>query len=59
MQIQRTCFNCKYYSGDGKGNKYYNLMESNLKKHEIRLDCAEFEEKASNFNPKRIEHYLI
>lgn len=46
IQIQRTCFNCKYYSGDKTNRHYCNLMKSNLKKQDIRLDCAEFEKMA-------------
>ena len=45
IQVQRTCFNCKYYSGDKKDKHYCNLMQSALKKQEIRLDCNEFEKK--------------
>lgn len=47
IQVQRTCFNCKYYSGDKKNSHYCNLLQSKLKKQEIRLDCNEFEEEAS------------
>lgn len=46
IQIQRTCFKCKYYSGDKINRHYCNLMKSNLKKQDIRLDCAEFEKMA-------------
>ena len=45
IQIQRTCFNCKYYKGDKKSHHYCNLIETKLKKQEIRLDCSEFEKK--------------
>lgn len=44
IQVQRTCYNCKYYSGNRKSKHFCNLLESQLKKHEIRLDCQEFEE---------------
>lgn len=47
IQVQRSCFNCKYYKGDRKDSHYCNLLESELKKQEIRLDCNEFEEEAS------------
>ena len=43
IQDQRTCFNCKHYSGDKKNSHYCNLLKSELKKQEIRLDCNEFE----------------
>ncbi len=44
IQVQRTCYNCKYYTGDKKQNHYCNLLESRLKGQEIRIDCNEFEE---------------
>lgn len=47
IQVQRTCYKCKHYSGDRKNNHYCNLMKSELKKQEIRLDCNEFEEESS------------
>ncbi len=47
IQVQRTCFNCKYYNGDKKNNHYCNFLKSKLKRQEIRLDCNEFEEEAS------------
>ena len=43
IQVQRTCFNCKYYNGDKKNNHYCDFLKSDLKKQEIRLDCNEFE----------------
>lgn len=45
IQVQRTCFNCKFYKGDKKSKHYCNLLETPLKKHEIRLDCNEFEDR--------------
>ena len=48
IQVQRTCFKCKYYRGNKKNKHYCSLMESTLKKHEIRLDCNEFEEEIKN-----------
>jgi len=44
IQVQRTCYNCNYYSGDKKEKHYCNLLKSKLKTHEIRLDCNEFED---------------
>ncbi|MEM9548037.1 MAG: helix-turn-helix domain-containing protein [Bacteroidota bacterium] len=44
IQVQRTCFNCKYYSGNKQGDHYCNLLGTVLKKQEVRLDCDEFEE---------------
>ncbi len=45
IQVQRTCFNCKYYQGDQKNSHYCKLLETPLMQQEIRLDCGEFEEK--------------
>lgn len=47
IQVQRTCFNCKFYSGDNKNKHYCNLLNSKLKNQELRLDCNEFEEISS------------
>lgn len=47
IQVQRMCFNCIHYKGDKKNKHYCNLLESPLKKQEIRLDCNEFETKSS------------
>lgn len=44
LQVQRTCFNCRFYKGDKKSKHYCRLIESKLKKQEIRLDCNDFEE---------------
>ena len=44
IQVQRTCYNCKYYDGDKKKKHYCKLLKSKLKAHEIRIDCHEFEE---------------
>lgn len=48
IQVQRTCFNCKYYEGNKKNKHYCTLMKFSLKKQEIRLDCKEFEGKTNN-----------
>ena len=44
IQVQRTCYNCKFYKGDKINSHYCNLLNSPLKGQEIRLDCNEFEE---------------
>ena len=44
IQVQRTCFNCKHYTGNRTDSHYCNLLSSKLKNQEIRLDCNEFEE---------------
>lgn len=48
IQVQRTCFNCKFYNGNRKDIHYCNFLKSELKKQEIRLDCNEFEEEVSS-----------
>lgn len=48
IKVQRTCFKCKYYTGNKKSQHFCNLLNSTLKNHELRLDCNEFEEVASN-----------
>ena len=47
IQVQRTCFNCKYYSGDKKNSHYCKLLQSELKKQELSLDSNEFDEETS------------
>ena len=43
IQVQRTCYLCKYYSGDKKEDHHCNLLKKKLKGPEIRIDCNEFE----------------
>lgn len=44
INIQRTCFNCRFY--DKKANQHYcNLLRMPLPDQQLRIDCAEFEEK--------------
>ncbi len=45
IQVQRTCFACRFYAGDRKGKHFCNLLGKNLLDKEIRLDCPEFENK--------------
>lgn len=42
ISIQRTCFNCKYYSIKGKTH-FCNLLDQKLQTKDIRIDCEEFE----------------
>lgn len=42
ISIQRTCFNCKYFSIKGK-TFFCNLLEQKLQTQDIRIDCEEFE----------------
>jgi DNA-binding MarR family transcriptional regulator len=46
LSIQRTCFGCKFYQKNQESD-YCNLLQKELLNNEIRLDCPEFEEKAS------------
>ncbi|MEZ4924313.1 MAG: MarR family winged helix-turn-helix transcriptional regulator [Crocinitomicaceae bacterium] len=45
ITIQRTCFACTYYQKK-HGSQYCNLMQTVLKKSDLRLDCPEFVSKA-------------
>ncbi len=47
IQVQRTCFKCKYYKGDRKSKHFCNYMDTKLKSQEIRLDCNEFLEEVT------------
>jgi DNA-binding MarR family transcriptional regulator len=42
ISVQRTCFNCKYYSIKNK-NHFCNLLGLKLLTKNIRIDCEEFE----------------
>ncbi|MDW7694459.1 helix-turn-helix domain-containing protein [Flammeovirgaceae bacterium SG7u.111] len=44
IQVQRTCYGCRYYEKKSKAS-YCHLLQSDLEEEEIRLDCPEFEEK--------------
>ncbi|GGX10260.1 MarR family winged helix-turn-helix transcriptional regulator [Aquimarina muelleri] len=44
LSVQRTCYACKFYTKD-KSKHYCNLIQTNLKDTDIRLDCPEFEER--------------
>ena len=46
ISVQRTCYGCKFYEKNNE-NDYCNLLQKELLNNEIRLDCPEFEEKAS------------
>ena len=46
LSVQRTCYGCKFYDKNKLGD-YCNLMQKPLLKQEIRLDCPEYEQKAS------------
>ena len=42
LQVQRMCFNCRYFE-KGNNSNYCRLLNSPLLKEDIRLDCPEFE----------------
>ncbi len=44
IQVQRTCYGCRYYEKKSE-TSYCHLLQSDLLDEEIRLDCPEFEEK--------------
>lgn len=44
ISVQRTCFNCKYYSNRSKKH-FCNLLNQKLDTQEIRIDCGEFEKR--------------
>ncbi|WP_299339497.1 MarR family transcriptional regulator [uncultured Psychroserpens sp.] len=46
LSVQRTCYGCKFYQKNQESD-YCNLLQKELLNNEIRLDCPEFEEKAS------------
>ena len=46
IQVQRTCYNCKHYKGNKKSQHFCKLLNEKLLGPDIRLDCAEFQEKS-------------
>lgn len=46
LSVQRTCYGCKFYQKNQEVD-YCNLLKKELMTQEIRLDCPEYEEKAS------------
>ncbi len=46
LNVQRTCYGCKFYRKN-EDSDYCNLLQTELMNNEIRLDCPEFEKKAS------------
>jgi len=47
LNIQRTCYSCKFHQKQQKSD-YCNLLQKQLLNEEIRLDCPEHEEKINN-----------
>ncbi len=48
LSVQRTCYGCNFYQKNND-NDYCNLLQKELMSEEIRLDCPEYEEKASGY----------
>ena len=44
LTVQRTCRKCRYFSQES-GGPYCKYLQKPLAEEDIRLDCAEFEEK--------------
>ena len=42
IQVQRTCFGCRFYEKN-EASHYCNLLERSLEDKDLRLDCQEFE----------------
>ncbi|WP_424962549.1 MarR family winged helix-turn-helix transcriptional regulator [Ekhidna sp.] len=42
IQVQRTCFGCRFYEKNEESH-YCNLLERTLEDKDLRLDCQEFE----------------
>lgn len=42
ISVQRTCFNCKFYSEKGKTH-FCRLLNQKIETKDIRIDCMEFE----------------
>ncbi|APQ19264.1 MarR family winged helix-turn-helix transcriptional regulator [Maribacter hydrothermalis] len=47
LSVQRTCYGCKFYQKNQESD-YCNLLQKELLNGEIRLDCPEYAEKASD-----------
>jgi len=45
LTVQRTCYSCRFYE-KGEKTSFCRLMEKPLLDTDIRLDCAEYEEKS-------------
>jgi DNA-binding MarR family transcriptional regulator len=45
LSVQRTCFGCRFYQKNNE-REYCNLLDKDLMKTDIRLDCPEFEQKS-------------
>ena len=46
LSVQRTCYGCTFYQKNTESD-YCNLLKKELFRQDIRIDCPEYEEKAS------------
>lgn len=44
IQVQRTCYNCKFYQGDKDSQHFCSFLGKELRGQEIRIDCNEYED---------------
>lgn len=50
ISVQRTCLRCRFYQKNEAGS-YCKLLKMPLRKEDLRVDCAEFEEANSPVGP--------
>ncbi len=43
IQVQRTCYGCRFYDGNKSDQHFCNFLNKKLKDQEIKIDCADFE----------------
>ncbi len=48
IDVQRTCYNCKYYTQVGSEH-FCDLLVMKLEDRDIRIDCPEFQDKSMAF----------
>lgn len=42
IQVQRTCFSCRYYQGNKKDIHFCKYLDKDLHNQELQLDCDDF-----------------
>jgi DNA-binding MarR family transcriptional regulator len=48
IQVQRTCFACKFYDGDKQDSHHCKLLNIKLLNQDIKIDCSDFEVKLAS-----------
>lgn len=43
IQVQRTCFGCRFYQGDRQQSHHCSFLNSDLTNLSLRLDCSDYE----------------